>query len=250
MLFKVFFVHTGKYAPPFEDIEEEERRAEDGAGEQEAAGQNLSQSSETLSDLEGERVSAVADGDSGTSDKREVAIEVATSEVTGQLVEPDSEEGSAEGDIEDIVSLDGSSGLYEDEGPGDVCVGNLSEGEALPGWVDVRCDRATKFGNPFIKRGRVLDDLQRDTVCEAFDQLLRSAIEGVVDIDLPGIAAEHGVRVHERPVDVSELRRSVEHIADQVKAGSKLRLMCWCHPERCHAQSIAQAVRVLAETES
>lgn len=94
---------------------------------------------------------------------------------------------------------------------GECVVANMRKGadEALLAWAKaegrfVRVDRRTPWGNPFEISG----DGDRDTVCAAFDE-------------------------HYLPFKPSLLRR-LPTLRGKV-------LGCWCHPERCHGHTIAEA---------
>lgn len=41
----------------------------------------------------------------------------------------------------------------------------------------------------------------------------------------------------------------LEALAARLRAGESLRLLCWCHPKRCHAVSIADMLRRLTGLE-
>ena len=135
-----------------------------------------------------------------------------------------------------------------------ICVGKLqkgrepgseSAGPALPGFDDVRVDRKSPLGNPFPMGANGKDEAFRDPVCEACDELLDAP--GSADVD--HIAARHGVSVDERfrrrgkRDPQAELVEALDFLETRVRAGRSLRLLCWCHPARCHGDGIAALLR-------
>ncbi len=92
---------------------------------------------------------------------------------------------------------------------------SLREGEVL-----FSVDRSNPdLGNPYVlhdKRSRE----QRNVVCAQFERM-----------------GEHDMR-HRGPI-----YRAVMELADRVMKGERIALGCWCRPERCHADWIADAVR-------
>ena len=67
-------------------------------------------------------------------------------------------------------------------------------------------------------------------------------------MDVGAIAARHGLGVDSRfkAVDVVAVRAEIERLAERVKVGKKLRLLCWCSPKRCHADTIAVKITEMA----
>jgi hypothetical protein len=131
-----------------------------------------------------------------------------------------------------------------------LCVGNLSRGRAgsgpaPQGFTDVRVDRQTALGNPFPMGEDGHDEAFRDAVCEACDELLAAPTSADVD----SIAARHGLRVdgrfRRRGADDPQaaLAAALEALEARVRAGESLRLLCWCHPKRCHADGIAATLQ-------
>ncbi|MCK5612605.1 DUF4326 domain-containing protein [Candidatus Pacearchaeota archaeon] len=85
---------------------------------------------------------------------------------------------------------------------------------------DVRVDRMSCLGNPFILRY----DGNRDEVCDKFkvwfDELVNSWVPGEV--------------IMRRKDIFNELCR----LADLYGRCGKFRLFCWCAPKKCHAETI------------
>ena len=72
---------------------------------------------------------------------------------------------------------------------------------------DVRIDRKTKFGNPFVMR----HEAERDEVCEKYRRWLFEQINaGAFTLE-----------------EIADLRGK--------------RLGCWCAPKRCHGDTLAAA---------
>ena len=67
-------------------------------------------------------------------------------------------------------------------------------------------------------------------------------------MDVEAIAERHGLGVDSRfkAVDVAAVRAEIERLAERVNAGKKLRLLCWCNPKRCHADTIAAKIAEMA----
>ena len=91
---------------------------------------------------------------------------------------------------------------------------------------DVRCDRETKWGNPFI----MYEEKDRDRVCdlhqEYFDAITTPGNKALVAMMLRigGLTEYQVSRWMEKTggyLDISELFEAK-------------RLMCWCDPKRCH----------------
>lgn len=125
-------------------------------------------------------------------------------------------------------------------------VGNLHDRlRPPPGVTEVRVDRQTPFGNAFPMGPGGRDERFRDAVCEACEDLLSAPLAADVDV----IARKHGVDVDPRFRDRSAQMAlaialdALEAHVRGLRAGESLRLMCWCHPKRCHADSIIKVLR-------
>lgn len=82
-----------------------------------------------------------------------------------------------------------------------------------PGAISV--DRNTRFGNPFI----IGPDGDRETVCDKFDEWLDTGN----NFGNP---------------KATEARRI--WILDNIRYLKNLNLLCWCAPDRCHAETYAR----------
>lgn len=131
-----------------------------------------------------------------------------------------------------------------------LCVGNLSKGKAgsgpaPTGFTDVRVDRQTALGNPFPMGADGHDEAFRDAVCEACDELLAAPTSADVD----AIAARHGLRVdgrfRKKGTDDPQvaLAAALDGLEARLRGGASLRLLCWCHPKRCHGDGIAAVLQ-------
>jgi hypothetical protein len=102
-------------------------------------------------------------------------------------------------------------------------IGNIKNG-MRPG--DTRCDRETKWGNPFT----LYEEKDRDKVCDLYEDYLDAITtpnnqETVkMMLRIGGLAEYQVSRWMEKTggyLDISELFEAK-------------RLMCWCVPKRCH----------------
>lgn len=110
---------------------------------------------------------------------------------------------------------------------GSVRLGNKRRGAtAKPrhGEIAIDIDRSNPvLGNPFILRDHN-DDIRRA------DVIRRYATKYQADI------ARHG-----------PMAAATEQLAQRVRAGERLVLMCWCHPKPCHGDIIKDRIeRILA----
>lgn len=96
-------------------------------------------------------------------------------------------------------------------------IGNLRVVKTLPAPYYVRIDRGhSVLANPFRMTNE--SDEERNRVCDEYEEYFRKKIaRGTGD---PVFRAEVG-----RLLDLA-----IEH--------NQLRLMCWCAPKRCHAETI------------
>ena len=100
------------------------------------------------------------------------------------------------------------------------------------------------LGNPFLM-GK--DDSKRDAVCIAHAQLLNDIVAGASVVDVKEVAAMHGVEVAKghQCLNCDGVRSELNMLTQRVLAGEHLRLMCWCHPKRCHTHTIATTVNAM-----
>ena len=95
----------------------------------------------------------------------------------------------------------------------------LREGEVL-----VHVDRGNPdLGNPYVLRDKKSRE-QRNIVCDQFERM-----------------AEHDM------ARGGPIYRAVMSLAERVASGEKIALQCWCKPDRCHADWIADRVRIEAQ---
>jgi hypothetical protein len=103
----------------------------------------------------------------------------------------------------------------------------------LPG--DIRCDRQTKWGNPFI----MYYQNQRDEVCDNYEKYLEAItkednVDEVRRILLAGNLTEVQVDIWIQRtggfLDISEIAHA-------------RRLLCHCFPLRCHCMSLAKKIK-------
>jgi hypothetical protein len=105
-----------------------------------------------------------------------------------------------------------------------VTVKNLRSNKPSQPW-DVKVDRSNKIlGNTFYLKDKNNKE-ERDQVCNAYAAWLEMVIK------------KCDMKVIDEIVRLYEIHRKY----------GKLNLWCWCAPERCHADSIKEAVEALLE---
>lgn len=81
---------------------------------------------------------------------------------------------------------------------------------------DVKVDRTSVLGNPFVMKNESL----RDEVCDKYQTYFDNTIA--------------------HPEDNSAFMNELRRLYKLHKAYGKLRLFCWCYPKRCHAETIKE----------
>ncbi|AFH14796.1 hypothetical protein LU11_gp265 [Pseudomonas phage Lu11] len=94
-------------------------------------------------------------------------------------------------------------------------IGKVSDAP-LAGFVDVRIDRKTIFGNKFP----ISLTGSRKESCDRYEAWAFSRMR--------------------KPK--SKYRRRILALRQQYLAGAKLRLLCHCYPKRCHGQTIRKLI--------
>ena len=120
-------------------------------------------------------------------------------------------------------------------------VANVNDDAArrpLPGFEDVYVGRTTTYGNPFPMGDRGQDERLRDRVCNAFQALIE-APPSTRAVDVAG-PRRLQVDARFRGAEARDWGRAMHGLAERLRAGKRLRLLCHCLPKRCHAQSIGQ----------
>ena len=87
------------------------------------------------------------------------------------------------------------------------------------------------------------DEDLRDPVCDAFSAVLCG------DADVQDIAQARGMLIDEELTGLEARTGRDEMMAElrgRLCRGESLRLMCWCHPKRCHGVAIAEKLRQLS----
>jgi len=77
----------------------------------------------------------------------------------------------------------------------------------------IRIDRKTVFGNPFV----ISKDFGRDQVCDLYEEYFNKRLESADD--------EH-------------FMYALTNLKEKLKQYGKLELFCWCYPQRCHGETI------------
>jgi hypothetical protein len=130
--------------------------------------------------------------------------------------------------------------------PGHITVGSMRNLSPKLGFVDRMCDRTSVLGNPFDMQG---DESLRDAVCDAFRQWLWENIK----LARTGNNIVVNPQAWKLPVAKQECRptsaqvwEELNKIANLVRAGSSVRLLCWCKQPnknvRCHADTIKACI--------
>ena len=96
----------------------------------------------------------------------------------------------------------------------DIEIKNLSK-DRMVYQYDMRVDRDTIFGNPF----HISNLASRDVVCNEYEKYFDMRM----DSDL-------------------KFQSAFNLLIKVYKQHGKLRLFCWCSPERCHAEYIKQRI--------
>ena len=109
---------------------------------------------------------------------------------------------------------------------GTIRVINKSKGrdQLRPDETGIHVDRTNPdLGNPYVLRDKKSKE-QRNIVCDQFERMAE------YDMEKGG-----------------PIRRAVYGLADRVTAGENIALMCWCKPQRCHADWIGDKVRSIVD---
>lgn len=120
----------------------------------------------------------------------------------------------------------------------------MSDHVTILGTVRIGSKRARSAGQPRLGESVISVDRtnpvlgNRHVLRNHLDDVERAKVIAAYEADL--IADEQGTG--------GPMTRAIERIADRVKAGENVILMCWCAPERdCHARHIAVRVKRLVE---
>ena len=82
------------------------------------------------------------------------------------------------------------------------------------------------LGNPYVLRDKRSKE-QRNIVCDQFERM-------------GNYEMQHG----------GPIRDAVEALAARVEAGENIALQCWCKPDRCHADWVADRIKERVDNES
>jgi hypothetical protein len=105
----------------------------------------------------------------------------------------------------------------------------------LPG--DIRCDRQTKWGNPFI----MYYQSQRDAVCDNYEKYL-DAITKEDNVDeVRKILSEGGLN----QIQVDIWIKRTGGFLDISEIAHARRIFCYCKPLRCHCDTLARKLMEL-----
>ena len=102
----------------------------------------------------------------------------------------------------------------------------------------ILCDRRSSLGNPFL----LSNESERDLICEAYEFYFYTILKNRIQ---PVAAAEITVKKYQVKIASTWLIPSIqEFITELLRIKNKLdtnqdvELICWCHPLRCHLQTI------------
>ncbi len=104
-------------------------------------------------------------------------------------------------------------------------VGAITIGRVLTrkhGAINIRVDRSSVLGNPFF----MAKETDRDAVCDKYEEYFNREI-----LTRAGMQAE------------------IRRIHDLALAGNNINLQCWCHPKRCHAETIKKHIEDMLRAE-
>ena len=104
---------------------------------------------------------------------------------------------------------------------------------------DYRCDRQTKWGNPFI----MYETKQRDRVCDLYEDYL-DAITEPDNEKMVRILLKHGGLT---PVQVEKWMYVTGGYLDINDLKDAKRLGCWCVPQRCHCSYLKKKIEELTQ---
>lgn len=99
---------------------------------------------------------------------------------------------------------------------------------------DFRCDRETKWGNPFI----MYEQKMRDRVCDLYEDYLDAIIEPDNQQVVRNMLKIGGLT----PTQINMWMEKTSGFLDINELKGAIRLGCWCAPMRCHCQYLAKKI--------
>lgn len=102
-----------------------------------------------------------------------------------------------------------------------ITIKNLRREKPTNPW-DVKVDRSSILGNPFVMKG----ESQRDSVCELYEKEFMRKLSNTYTND----KSDNG------------FSRELDRLCGLYKEYGKLNLFCWCAPKRCHAETIKKHI--------
>jgi len=99
---------------------------------------------------------------------------------------------------------------------------------------DFRCDRETKWGNPFI----MYEQKMRDRVCDLYEDYLDAIIEPDNQQIVRNMLKIGGLT----PTQVNMWMEKTRGFLDINELKGAKRLFCWCKPSRCHCDYLAKKI--------
>ena len=104
---------------------------------------------------------------------------------------------------------------------------------------DVRCDRSTKFGNPFI----MYSQMQRDAVCDNYEDYLEEIIKPNNEKMVRAVLRAGGLN----PNQIETWMIRTGGFLDLKELVGAKRLKCWCFSKRCHCDTLKVKIEALQE---
>ena len=118
-------------------------------------------------------------------------------------------------------------------------VGSIRNLNPIIGYTDIYVDRRSALGNPFLMKKD-----QRINCCNAYDEYLLAIINNN-NFDIVDIANRYKCiidyyRLNKNKYNKKDALKMFNNILTLLKYGKNVRLLCWCNPKKCHADSIAK----------
>ena len=102
---------------------------------------------------------------------------------------------------------------------------------------DVRCDRSTKFGNPFI----MYTQIQRDAVCDNYEDYLDEITKPSNEKMVRNVLRAGGLN----PTQVETWMIKTGGFLDLKELIGTKRMLCWDAPGHCHCDTLKKRAELL-----
>lgn len=121
----------------------------------------------------------------------------------------------------------------------EIIIDNLNKDiSPILGYKDIVCSRDSVLGNPFFLN----DESEREFVIIAYSKFLWRnliCVDNNKIIDPTSIDVTLTIASNFKQPKAGEIKTEINRI---VKIKSNIRLLCWCYPEKCHAEVIKEAI--------